>query len=257
MEKKKAIVTGASEGIGRSFAQKLAQEGYQVMAVARNEARLKELVKEMGGRPHNYETADLTDWKGIEKISKLITANHYDLLINNAGFGTYGKFSEVALSKSQEMTRLNIDALVALSHAFLGKAQPGDALINVSSTLAFLPMPESAIYSATKAFVTSFTESLWFEQKKRDVYVMGLCPGVTKTLFHERAGGRGHELPKAITQTPEQVVDVALKALRSRSKPTVISGSPNKMMATMARLMSRKATVKMMGGMRPNEKAPA
>jgi short-subunit dehydrogenase len=172
-----------------------------------------------------------------------------DLLINNAGFGVYGNFHKAELPVIQPMMRLNCDALVALSHAFLKQSRKGDALINVSSALAFMPMPSFAVYAATKAFVTSFTESLWYEQKPRGVYVMGLCPGATASNFHEQAGGNEtNRPPAAITQTPEEVVETAMRALAKRGKPTVVSGIKNRMVTNLTRLMPRKGIVKMMAG---------
>ena len=112
-----------------------------------------------------------------------------------------------------------------------------------------MPMPSFAVYAATKAFVTSFTESLWYEQKARGVYVMGLCPGVTASHFHQRAGGdEANQPPAAITQTPEDVVETAMLALAKRGKPTVVSGVKNRMITNLTRLMPRKGIVKMMAG---------
>lgn len=246
-KKRKALVTGASEGIGRAFAKRLATGGYAVTAVARTEARLKELMEELNPSDHTYKVADLSTKKGTDKIATELTKNHFNLLINNAGFGIYGSFYKADLSKLQSMSRLNCDAVVALSHAFLRKAQQGDALINVSSALAFMPMPAAGLYSATKAFVTSLSESLWYEQKERDVYVMGLCPGVTSTNFHQRSGGtEKNRPPSAITQTPEEVVEVAMDALEKRSSPTVVSGCKNAIITGLVRVMPRKSLVSMM-----------
>jgi short-subunit dehydrogenase len=252
MEQKKAMVTGASEGIGREFCIQLAKEGYQITAVARNESRLKELVQGLTGTgTHSTLVADLTNPLNVTKVATELNSNHYDLLINNAGFGVYGKFHEVPLAKLQEMSRLNCDALVHLSHAYLSSAQKGDALVNVASTLAFLPLPGAALYAATKAFVTSLSESLWFEQKGRGVFVMDFCPGATSTLFHERSGGNAKtKPPAAITQTAAVAVKVAIRAIHKRKTPTVISGSTNLALASFTRLLPRKSVVKMMGSIR-------
>ncbi len=251
---KKALVTGASEGIGKVFAKKLSKSGYQVTLVARNEAKLKEGVAEIGNGA-TFLLADLSSPEGQAKVVAELQSSNYDLLVNNAGVGTFGKFTDVSIDKQLAMLRLNCEALVSLSHAFLKKAKKNDALINVSSTLAFLPMPMLGLYSATKAFVTSFTESLWFEQKEKGVFVMDLCPGVTATSFSINAGGKKDDLPKGMTQTPEAVVDVALAAVKSRSRPTVISGSKNQFAAALTRFMPRKLTVSIMGRM--SEKAGA
>jgi short-subunit dehydrogenase len=245
--KKIALVTGASEGIGRVFAERLAKEGYAITAVARNEVRLKELMTELASDGNKYQVADLATKKGTNQVSDLMEKQHYNLLINNAGLGIYGPFYKANLSKQQAMMRVNCDAVVELSHTFLKQAKKGDALINVSSGLAFMPMPAAGVYAATKAFVTSFSESLWYEQKERGVYVMGLCPGVTRTRFHDRAGGTDKNRPPAIiTQTSEEVVDAAMKALQKRKSPTVISGVQNNIAAAITRALPRKRVVQMM-----------
>jgi uncharacterized protein len=250
--KKHALVTGASDGIGRVFAQKLAKQGWTVTAVARTESRLKELVSELG-EGHSFLVADLSSSAGQAKVVQAIEGKHFDLVVNNAGVGTLGKFTEVALDRQLAMMRLNCEALVTLSHAYLKTAKSGDALINVSSCLAFLPMPGIGLYSATKAFVTSFSESLWWEQKARGIYVMGLCPGITSTSFRKNAGGDGTITGRQSgpAQTPEQVVDRALKALRARKSPTVISGLSNAIFTGLTRFLPRRSTVNLLGSASP------
>lgn len=251
MEKKTALVTGASEGIGRAFAHALAQQGYTLTLVARSEARLQELGKSLG-EGHRVLFADLATAEGAARVAEVIKQGKFDLLINNAGAGVYGSFSEVELPKLQQMMRLNCDSLILLSHTFLAGAKSGDALINVASTLALLAFPGSALYAATKALVLSLSESLWFENRKRGVYVMGLCPGLTDTQFHTSSGGTdANRPPKNMSQTPEQVVAEALAALGKRAKPTVVTGFPNRAMLTFTKFMSRKGMIKMMGGFSP------
>jgi len=251
MPNKRAFITGASEGIGRSFAVKLAARGYAIQAVARNEARLKDLLAALGPGGHSSIVADLSTSAGIDRCASEVTTTHYDLVINNAGVGIYGKFTAIPLASQQAMTRLNIDAVVTISHAYLKVAQAGDALINVASGIGIMPMPAAGVYCATKAFIVALSQSLWFEQKKRGIYVMGLCPGVTATNFNVRAGGTEQEKPPAaITQTADQVVDRALKALAKRKNPIILSGFANTMLSTMGRFMTRKKVANLMGGMR-------
>lgn len=245
---KTALITGASEGIGRAFAKKLALQGFSITAVARNEALLQSLMKELKGT-HTYVLADLASVVGQQKIMQLFQEQHFDLLINNAGVGTSGGLLDVPLDRQLAMLHLNCEALVKLSYAYLQHAQMGDALINVSSTLAFLPLPSVGLYCATKAFVTSLSESLWFEQKSRGVYVMNLCPGVTTTRFRENAGGKVRHLPKGISQTPEEVVDVAIEELRRRAHPTIITGWKNFLFANLTRILPRSVVVLMMANM--------
>jgi short-subunit dehydrogenase len=250
MGQKRALITGASSGIGREFALQLSKEGYQITAVARNEGRLKELVQALGAGSQ-YRVADLSTAEGVDATASELGAQHYDLLINNAGFGVQGRFFETPLQKQVEMLDVNVKALVTLSHAFLVRAQPGDALINLSSGLAFLPMPAIGLYAATKALVTSFSESLWYEQKSRGVYVMGLCPGITDTSFSKNSGGGDLTAPKAMIQTAEQVVTKALRELKARRKPTVLSGLMNTLFGFTARFRSRRSVVSQMGSITP------
>ncbi len=154
---------------------------------------------------------------------KLLKEHHFDLLVNNAGVGVVAYFADSSLDKQLAMFHLNCEALLKFSHQFLKGANQGDALINVSSALAFVPTPKMAVYSATKAFVTSLSDALWFEQQKRGVYVMGLCPGITETEFQVNAGGSKDDLPKGLSQTAQQVVDLALAELKARRKPTASS----------------------------------
>ena len=144
-DQKKALVTGASEGIGRAFSRRLATAGYTVTAIARNESRLESLIQELAVPDHTFQAADLSTHEGMGAITKELERNHYDLCVNNAGFGMYGRFYEADLARLQSMTRLNCDALVAVSHAFLRNARSGDALVNVSSALAFMPMPSAGL----------------------------------------------------------------------------------------------------------------
>jgi uncharacterized protein len=222
---KTVMITGASEGIGRAFARLFARQGYRVTAVARNEVRLKELMSELPGEGHSYLTADLSSEEGIGRVAGRLRETKYSVLINNAGFGVYGEFSANDYAALTRMMRLNCDALLELSHAFLKTSEKGDALINVSSTASLLSMPGVAsVYSATKAFVTSFSEAVWWEQKKRGVYVMALCPGLTESKFHERAGGKNEDLPKLFSQTADQVAMIGWKALQRRRQPVVVCG---------------------------------
>ena len=254
---KTAMVTGASGGIGLEFAERLAQQGYQVTLVARGEGKLKDHVARMGAG-HRFIAADLSSAADTHRVAADVLATKYDLLVNNAGVGVYGSFSESKLEPTLAMMRLNMDSVVELSHAFLQGAKSGDALLNVASTLALLSFPGAAGYCATKAFVTAFSEGLWYENKARGVYVAALLPGVTKTNFHEAAGGAAdNKPPDGITQTAAGVVDAAMRALESRSSPTVLTSLTNKAMVFFStRMIPRKVMVNMMGGQSP-AKPPA
>ena len=255
MQTLNALITGASSGIGFVFAKELAKGGYTVTCVARNEEKLNELVNELGDN-HRFIRADLTDENDLSIVSQDINNTKYSLLINNAGYGIYDKFENIPIKKIHNLIQLNITALVHLSYVFLKTASAGDALINVSSVLSLLPLPGCAVYSGTKAFVTNFTEALWYECKDKDIYVMALLPGVTDTNFHQVALGetRKHD-PKGLCYPPEVVVKEAINALKKRAKPTVISGPIYRFLAALStRLLSRAKMVKIMGGNSPGMK---
>ncbi len=243
-----ALVTGASEGLGRAFTKRLAGDGYQVVAVARNEVRLQELVGELGDGGHSFLTADLCEIAGVAEVAAVLTSRHFDLLVNNAGLGRYGDFATSDELHSQQMIRLNCEALVALSHAFLENARRGDALVNVSGLLGLLPVPGMCVYAGTKEFILSFSQALWHEQKERGVYVMALVPGPIATDFKSRAGGAADKgPPAAITQTPDQVVDRAMQQLAKRKRPVVMAAARRaQLLFSLLRRMPRKRAMRVM-----------
>ena len=247
LEGKKALVTGASEGIGRAIALELAREGCQVRGVARGLSRLEDLARELGPLALPPIAADLSEEAGIVKISTELQSGGYDVLVNNAGYSVYGKFFEVPLQKSQGVTRVNIDSLVALSHAFLARAKSGAALVNVASTLSYMTMAKQGVYCATKHFVRSFSDSLWYEQRPRGIYVQCLCPGATTTLFSERAGGDANEAPGAISQTADQVARLCVAEIVRRKNPVVVSGWINRLMVTLTRILPERRVVEILG----------
>ena len=248
---KKALITGASGGIGLATAKELAKESYQLTLVARREDKLQAIIKDLPGEGHQYLVADLSSEGGIEKISAHLLSNRYQVLINNAGIGIYGRFEAIPIEKQISMMKLNCDAVTRLSFAYLQNAEKGDALINVASTLASTSFASAATYAGTKGFVLRMSESLWYEFRKKGVYVNALCPGVTTTDFHTTAGENDENFPDAIKQTPEQVAKELVNALKKRKKPMVVSGGMNRMMLFGHRFLSRSTIVKMMGGFSP------
>jgi short-subunit dehydrogenase len=152
------------------------------------------------------------------------------------------------------MMHLNMTGLTVLSHSFVKNAREGDSLVNIASTLSTTSFPGLAVYAATKAYVLNFSESLWWEARKKGVYVLGFCPGVTSSNFHEASGGTASLFPRFITQTPAAVAKELMSALTSKRKPKVVSGAVNRSMLFVQRFLSRKATVKMMGSFSPLNK---
>jgi short-subunit dehydrogenase len=253
---KTTLITGASSGIGEAFARRLAARGENVCLVARSEAKLAQLCNELG-RAHNvnaqYIALDLTEGNAAEKLFAETTRRGLGIetLINNAGFGSMGDFATLDVERELSMIDLNIKALVALTYLYLApmRERKQGAILNVASTAAFQGVPFMATYAATKAFVLSFSEALWDENRAHGVHVMALCPGVTETNFF--AAAQTDKPPMRATQTPDQVVDTALQGLK-RGKSHIISGWTNYIMAESERLVPRSIVARIAGkAMRP------
>jgi uncharacterized protein len=248
---KKIVITGASDGIGLAAACQLAAQNNKLTLIARNEAKVKEATNSLAGTGHDYVVADLSTNEGIKIVSDYLKNHHPDVLINNAGVGKYGKFEETDLEEYLQMTKLNIIALTSLSHTYLNQAVKGDALVNIGSVLGLSSSPGSSVYSATKAYVTILSESLWHENKRKGIYVLGFNPGATKSNFHKASGGDEHSFPGILLQEPEQVAKELIGALNSRRKPRVVSGGINRLVQFGNRMLPRKATVNIMGRLSP------
>src|SRR6478672_10987966 len=187
---KATLITGASSGIGETFARKLAAQGHDVLLVARSEDKLIALCNELGLN-HNvraqYFVADLSQPDAPARLlAETVERNlEIDLLINNAGFGSMGDFAKLDFELELKMIDLNIRSLVELTHRFLQpmRERKSGSIINVASTAGFQGVPFMATYAATKAFVLSFSEALWEENRTYGIKVMALCPGVTETGF--------------------------------------------------------------------------
>jgi short-subunit dehydrogenase len=247
------LITGASSGIGEVFARKLAARGHNLLLVARSEDKLITLCNELGRSKSiraQYVAMDLAERDApahlLEETQK--RELEVDLLINNAGFGSMGDFAKLDLERELNMIDLNVRSLVELTYRFLApmRERKGGAIINVASTAGFQPVPFMATYAATKAFVLSFSESLWEENRPHGVKVMALCPGVTETNFFEAS--RMQRPPARASQTADDVVDVALRAL-ARGKSSVISGWTNLFMVETERLVPRSIVLRIAGSM--------
>jgi uncharacterized protein len=245
------LITGASSGIGEAFARKLAAQGRNVLLVARSEDRLITLCNELG-RINSIRAQHVAmDLSLPESPARLFDEAEkrgliVDLLINNAGFGSMGDFAKLDLARELNMVDLNIKALVELTYRFLApmRKRKGGAIVNVASTAGFQPVPFMATYAATKAFVLSFSEALWDENREYGIKVIALCPGVTDTNFFEAA--RGHQPPMRAAQAPEDVVDTALRGL-GRGKSHIVSGWTNFFMIEAERLVPRSLIARMAG----------
>src|SRR5260370_33798642 len=237
------LITGASSGIGEAFARKLAGRGHNLVLVARSEDKLIALCNELG-RSQNiraqYIAMDLSEADAPSRLFEETQKREFEihLLINNAGFGSMGDFTKLDLARELNMIDLNIRALVELTHRFLApmRERKSGAIINVASTAGFQPVPYMTNYAATKAFVLSFSEALWEENRAYGIKVMALCPGVTDTNFF--AAAHIQKPPGRVAQTPDQVVDTALRGLK-RGRAHIISGWINFLMIESERLVPR------------------
>jgi uncharacterized protein len=245
------LITGASSGIGQAFARSFAALGRNVFLVARSEDKLITLCNELGRSSNiraQYLALDLT---GPDAAADLFEETkkrglNIDMLINNAGFGSMGDFTKLDLSRELGMIDLNIKALVDLTYKFIVPMRElkQGTIVNVGSTAGFQAVPFMATYAATKAFVLSFSEALWEENRKYGIHVMVLCPGVTETNFFEAA--KIQRPPVRVAQSPEEVVATAMRAL-SRRKSTAISGLTNLLVVEAERFVPRTLVVRMAG----------
>ncbi len=225
------LITGASAGIGSVFAKQLAEQGQDLILTARRKEKLDELARQLIDKYKiKVETlsADLASTNGSRNLAHAISEKGWKVngLINNAGFGDRGFFSDLTLERQIQMIQLNVTSLVELTHRLLPNIrQQKDAfIINVASTAAFQAGPKMAIYYATKAFVLSFSEALHEELKQDSISVSTLCPGATLSEFAQEANMADTKLFKAGAMTAEAVVR---KSLKKRKKAIVITGGRN------------------------------
>ncbi|HEY3339891.1 MAG TPA: SDR family oxidoreductase [Propionicimonas sp.] len=247
------LITGASSGIGASFARALAGRGSNLVLVARRRDRLEALAAELE-QAHAVRVIAITHDLGSGSAgaflsSAVATAGvRVTGVINNAGFGTYGDFVQEDPDRLAEEVAVDVMAPVQISSAFLpGMVHDGEGfLINVASMAGYTPTPRMAVYGAAKAFVLSFTESLWAETRASGVTVFALSPGATSTEFNSVVGTED-ATAGARMRTADDVVATALAHLeRPNPGPSVIDGSANRLSAAIGRVISRRRTTMMM-----------
>lgn len=236
---KTALITGASSGIGTTFARVLAAKGMNVILVARNEERLRALATEITEKFNvraEVIAADLGREYSAQAIYDEVQRRglKVDMLINNAGFGTHGHFETLDAARDHEEMMVNVVALVDLTHAFIPAMlkQGSGAIINVSSTAGFQPLPYMAVYGSTKTFVISFSAALAQEYRRRGIRVLALCPGATATSFFDVVGTEDAAVGRK--RTTEQVVATGLQALE-RGRSVAIDGGANAFLANIVK----------------------
>ena len=234
----KAFITGASAGIGASYAKALAKIGFNLVLVARRRDRLQALASQLES---DYSIvcevipADLSDSGEIEKVANHIRQlDNLDIVINNAGFATIGYFADIPIEKSMRMLHTHMTATMQFTHAALAgmlKRKRG-AIINLSSMGAFVLTPGNVLYDATKSFLVTFSENLWLEVRDKGIKIQAVCPGFTRTEFHEVGDFKNFDkstIPDSLWMLPDEVVSLSLKALEKSRGVVFIPGWKNRL----------------------------
>jgi short-subunit dehydrogenase/uncharacterized protein YndB with AHSA1/START domain len=240
-----AVVTGASSGLGRGIAARLADRGMSLVLTGRNQARLTEAAQQIRRAAPRaiVETvaADLSTGAGVAALLAHVGDRPIEVLVNNAGFGSYGPFAEADPGREAGEVAVDVSAVVTLAHAFLPGmlARHSGGILNVASAIAFQPAPYQAVYAASKAFVLSFSQALWAEARPAGVAVTALCPGPTRTGFVDAlAADVGHTVVYRRLADPEPVIDAGLRGL-DKGRAVVIPGLRTRIVAESSRLMPR------------------
>ncbi|MGP8214727.1 MAG: SDR family NAD(P)-dependent oxidoreductase [Bacteroidia bacterium] len=254
-----ALITGGSKGIGKAIAKNLAARKYNILLVARSENLLKENAAELEkqfGIKVDFFVADISAPDSAKNIADWCNSKNYDVsvLINNAGYGLGGAFDKLSLEEQLNMMHLNMQSLVQLTYLMiptLKKHKGKSYILNVASTAAYQAVPYLGVYSATKAFVLSFSRAIHNELKPENISVTCLSPGPTDTYFMDRAGMKG--MKNAVKQAerfnmePDDVAKIAITALLE-GKAEVIPGFPNKAGAFFSRALPKKLIEKTLIG---------
>lgn len=243
-----ALITGASSGIGEEFAKQLAAKKTDLILVARSQDKLEALASKLQ-QQHSINAEVIVQDLTVPAAGKTVFESiqqrglSVDLLINNAGFGDYGDFSDRDLSKQLAMIQLNVMVLTELTGLFLPlmRQRGHGAIVNLSSIAGFQPLPYMSVYAATKAFVLSFTEALWAENKDSGVRILAVCPGPTESDFVNRADfpDSMKKSQKNLMTPTEDVVAKALKALDKKQSNVVTGGLPNQIIVNLPRFLPR------------------
>ena len=246
-----AVITGASRGIGEEYARALATQGYDLLLIGRDEARLERLRHELQGVTQAeiwVNSLDLSQPQAAETLYNLARSYRTDvsLLINNAGFGMYGDFAEIPLARIRKMLQLHINTIVESIRLFVPAmlARKQGAIITVASVVGFFPIPYMTEYAATKAFLIAFSEGLARETHNQGVTIQVCCPGFTTTDFHQTAG---HQ-PKHIlfAQSAQQVVQTSLHALQTK-RTLVTIGWQGRMALWISKIVPRTVLMALAG----------
>lgn len=246
------LITGASAGIGAALARVFAENGHEVMLVARREQRLNELADEIaavGLKRPLVQPIDLEQRDAADQIAGAMArfGVEPDVVVNNAGFGLLGPSSSLSRVEQLAMVDVNVRALTDLSLAFIDALERRrGGILNVASVAAFLPGPHMAVYYATKAYVVSFSDALHWELRRRGIRVTALCPGPVPTEFQARAGFVDDNSTDVLARSADTVARDAYRALR-RGRRLVVPGALNHATTIIAKWMPRRLLMTAVG----------
>lgn len=260
---KNILVTGASSGIGLAMAKDFSNRGANLILTARSKDKLDKLAEELGanGTKTYVFTEDISQPNSAQKLYNQIkeAGLDVDILVNNAGYGRWGTFDECPVDDYENMIQLNVTTLTELSYFFLQdmERKGSGGIINVASVAAFYPIPYSAVYAATKAYVLSLSEALNFEYSRKGIHVLAVCPGATESKFVQVATTSSERLQKRISKMQDTSSDVVVQSAEDCSKEAldayengkifIITGKSNRNMHTMSRFFSRKTILDWVG----------
>lgn len=240
------MITGASGGIGRSLALRFAEEGHGLVIVSRSRESLEDLkrkIQDTYGLPVTVAAADLTVEGAAERLYEELSSKGIEIeyLVNNAGFGDFGDFCDRPWSKYEAMMRLNIFAAAELTHIYAADMlrRGGGRIMNVASMVAFQAGPRWSMYTATKSFILSLTESLSIEYRNTGVTFTALCPGPTSTGFEAAAESEESRMFSRIgSMDPETVADKGYRCMM-KGKTVCVPGAKNKILVFMSKILPR------------------
>lgn len=241
----RVLITGGSEGLGLRLAEQLARRGFRVTLVGRRKERLESVIRSLAGSGHAFFVADLTDLRQVELLCEMISAESYDVLVNNAGGTQFGRFDELSYGQLCGINQLNFATPMLLMRAFMRSAPPGSTLVNVTSIVGTIGVPGNAAYAAAKAGLQALTECVWYEGVLRKINVLDFRPVSLKTGFHQ-AAGKASMAVSWFSVSPEQAaIDLAdaIEAHRGFVYPYGLMGW---VLMAMHRILPKRWLLKMM-----------
>jgi|TARA_B110000263_G_C15301162_1_gene508051 short-subunit dehydrogenase len=236
---KTSLVTGGASGIGLEFVKLLLKDKYKVFIVDNNDKNLKKLKYNLNSNNYKFLKEDLSDDKSPKKIYNKLKNENIDVLINNAGFGTHGKFYETDWNIEKKMLNLHVLNTTYLTKLFLKDMikKNNGKILNISSLAAFQPGPLMALYYATKAYILHFTEAISNEVKDKNITISVLCPGQTNTNFQKNVSTKNNKI-QFNTASPEKVAEYGYNALK-KNVTVSIPGIFNKFLVNLNRILPR------------------